>query len=231
MRDLTEDYIVGLYLEYADALRAVRARQRELHRNSRDLRARLDDIEAEVTYLLLRAGRPRCVVEAGCLHGWSTTWILQALRDNGHGRLVSIGPADGAVRRVPPELAATGWEFRHGDIRRLADRCPADLDHLFIDAAHTASFARWYLDSLLPRMPAPALVSVHDVFHRRRPLPFSEGAEVLKWLSRTGTRYFTAAPARAPRTFDRLTALRRRLDLGEPIRASAANPMVYFRLG
>src|SRR5262249_18744572 len=39
----------------------------------------LDDIEAEITYLLLRETRPCHVVEISPRGGWSTSWILAAL--------------------------------------------------------------------------------------------------------------------------------------------------------
>jgi hypothetical protein len=60
-------------------------------------------------------------------------------------------------------------------VRANLHTVPTTADYLFIDAAHSARFARWYIGNLLPRIPAGIPVSVHDVFHRRRPLPFTEG--------------------------------------------------------
>jgi hypothetical protein len=58
----------------------------------------LDDVEAELTYLALRDHRPHTVMELGTFQGWSTTWILRALRDNGHGRLHSFDQVDAVLR-------------------------------------------------------------------------------------------------------------------------------------
>jgi len=71
-------------------------------------------------------------------------------------------------------------------------------------------------------------VSVHDVFHRRRPFPFSEGAAVLGWLRGRGIPYFTASRAAAPTTHRELLARKRRSGLSEPIHHSTDNPMLFF---
>src|SRR5262249_24809440 len=104
---LTADGIADLYRAYADDLRRGRDAQRELLRQrGKTMRTQLDDLEAELTYLRLRAHRPETVIEIGALHGWSTTWILSALRDNATGHLYSYDLIDDAVRQVPQPLAA-----------------------------------------------------------------------------------------------------------------------------
>src|SRR5262245_9357247 len=85
--------LVRLYRTYAEDLRVAREAQRELLAQ-RDLRPKLDDIEAELTYLAVRAVRPESVVEIGSFHGWSTTWLLRALRDNGAGHLYTFDVVD-----------------------------------------------------------------------------------------------------------------------------------------
>jgi len=102
--------VVRLYRTYADDLRAAREAQREL-RHQYPLKPKLDDIEAELTYLALRAVRPAEVVEIGSFHGWSTTWILRALRDNGSGHLHTFDLVDHATRTVPPALSGERWTF------------------------------------------------------------------------------------------------------------------------
>lgn len=97
---ITTEYILDLYRRYSDDLHAVRVQQRTfLRRNSNSFLRRLhrmklrqyllvpmlDDLEAEITYLLIRDRGPRVVVEMSPNTGWSTTWILSALRDNQQG--------------------------------------------------------------------------------------------------------------------------------------------------
>jgi predicted O-methyltransferase YrrM len=219
-----------LYREYAGDLAAVGKAQREFAEAGRGtMTPQLDDLEAEITYLLLRAGRPAVVVEIGTLHGWSTSWILSALRDNGSGHLFSFDVVDNALSNVAHELAEGRWTFVRGDVRENLARIPPDTGHLFVDAAHSARFARWYLAELFPLVRPGVPVSVHDVFHFRFPLPLHEGRVVVRWLEAQGTPYFTPSRARARAVYDELTALRAELGL-EPVRGPGDNPMVFFRM-
>jgi predicted O-methyltransferase YrrM len=226
----TVERLSELYRTHRDRLGVARDEQRALLRSRPDMRARLDDVEAELTYLLLRERRPATVVEVGALHGWSTSWILRALRDNGTGRLYSFDRIANARGNVPPELAADRWTFVAGDVRGTVAAVPADTGYLFVDAAHSARFARWYLAELFPRVAPGVPVSVHDVFHGRRAKPFSEGAVLLRHLAERGIGHLTASPARDPEVAGRLGAVRAELGLTEPVHTGRDNPMVFFTL-
>lgn len=219
--------VLQLYRSHADALGAARDAQRSLL-SRRDLRPKLDDLEAEITYLLVRAAAPTRIVEIGTFHGWSTSWLLRALADNGHGHLHSYDIVDHAVAAVPEELAGDRWTFHHGDVRTAADLQPSTIGYLFIDAAHTARFARWYVAELLQHVDGGTPVSVHDVYHRRRAGRLSEGRVVLEWLARRQLGHFTASARAAPRVYGEIQAVRRSLGLSEVVHREAPNPMIYF---
>lgn len=221
--------VTGLYREHAAALRDAVAAQRAFLAATPSVVPQLDDLEAEITYLLLRHARPEHVVELGTFHGWSTTWILRALQDNGAGRLHSFDRVDHVLGSVPGELAGDRWTFHHGDVREHLTDVPRDTGYLFVDAAHTASFARWFLAELFPLVPAGVPVSVHDVFHTRWALPLTEGGVVLRWLRRRGTPWFTAARRRDPASFAALVALRRELGV-TGARGTTVNPMLWFTM-
>lgn len=225
---IDERYASGLYRTHRDALAGARTAQRALLAGG--VKAQLDDVEAELTYLFVRDRAPGTVVELGALHGWSTSWILRALRDAGHGELHSYDLIDRAARTVPPELAEDRWIFHHGDARGNVRELPDDIGYLFIDAAHTASFAHWYIDRVFPLVPSGTPVSVHDVFHTSRPKPFSEGRVITAWLAAQGVPYFTAAPARAPEMYARLREVKHALALDAPVRTPGRNPMIFFRM-
>ncbi|MET9018955.1 class I SAM-dependent methyltransferase [Actinopolymorpha sp. NPDC004070] len=227
---VTESFVSALYERYAEGLRRVRQEQRELYDRHRRAggRAQLDDLEAEISYLLVRHTRPAALVEIGCLHGWSTSWLLRALRDNREGTLYSFDRTGAARRWVPPELSEGRWLFTEGDVRERVAELPDDIGYLFLDAAHSARFARWYLRTLLPRLAPGTVVSVHDVHHRARPLPGTEGAELLRWLCTAGITSFTVAAAKAPDVNARLRRLRVELGLAEPVHSGADDPMVFF---
>ena len=173
------EFLAGLYRTHADDLAMVIDRQRELLADG-TITPQLDDVEAELTYLLLRHHRPSQVVEVGTYYGWSTTWILSALRDNGSGHLQSFDLVDHVCGTVPEELSTGRWTFHRGDLRETVEKVPADTGYLFVDADHGRRFARWYLEHLFGRIATGTPTSVHDVFHLPRARPFTEGSEVLR---------------------------------------------------
>ncbi|MFI9048296.1 class I SAM-dependent methyltransferase [Streptomyces sp. NPDC053427] len=232
MEAISVDHVRTLYRKYESDLRAVRdAQRRFLRERGKAMKAQLDDFEAELTYLLLRDLRPEVVVEIGTFYGWSTQWILSALRDNGTGHLHSFDIVDNVVRNVPPELSRGRWTFTKGDVREHVDKVPtATTDYLFIDADHGARFAHWYIENLFPAVPPRTPTSVHDVFHGRRPKPFSEGSVIVKWLADNALAYFTPSTAKAPEVARQLAAVKSELGLDEPVRTSDHNPMIFFTL-
>lgn len=112
-----------------------------------------------VQFCLTRAIKPQIVVETGVLHGLSSTFFLEAIKLNGHGRLHSIdlpstfedGAAnhDGFFDTLPPGLPS-GWSipnhlksFWSLEIGPSSDRLPKicrmyDTIDIFIhDSEHT----------------------------------------------------------------------------------------------
>lgn len=248
------ELVASLYRKHAPALRRVRSEQQRLYATRgnlhlervasclhvrsmldmlglpaqyhRLLKPQFDDIEAEATYLLLREFKPQTVVEIAPDGGWSTTWLLAALRDNGSGRLFSFDLFDHSTRTVPRELADGRWTFAQGDVTQQLAQLPPRIDYLFLDCAHTAEFARWYVRELFPRLAPGTPIGIHDIF----PASLGESQVVRTWLSERGVRYFTTAPAAAPDVYDQLLRVKRDLGFDEPIHDSHRNPMVFFRL-
>jgi len=125
----------------------------------------LDPASAAVLYATIRHVRPRCVVETGVASGLSSSFILQALTMNGHGRLYSIdlghqasgpgsvGPPIGArqpgTEGVPPGLMVgwlvpsdlrSNWTLIVGDSRTELPsllRRVETVDLFFHDSRHT----------------------------------------------------------------------------------------------
>lgn len=224
------EFVSGLYRKYASDLESVVARQRAfLAANEGTVTPQLDDLEAEITYLLLREYRPEHVVEIGTFYGWSTTWLLSALRDNESGHLHSFDMVDHVRRTVPAELAGERWTFHQGDIKENLGALPADTGYLFVDADHGRRFGQWYLDNLFPRMNSGIPVSVHDVYHGRGARFWSEGEVVVKWLAQRSVPHFTAARKNSPSNFAAINEVRAELGL-TGARGSTKNPMIWFNL-
>ena len=224
------DLVSGLYRKYTSDLAAVIEQQREfLAANAATVTPQLDDLEAEISYLLLREYRPERVVEIGTFYGWSTTWLLSALRDNGTGRLDSFDMVDHVRRTVPEALAGDRWTFHQGDVKDNLDALPEATDYLFIDADHGRRFGQWYVQNLFPRMASGIPVSVHDVYHGRGARVWSEGEIVVKWLARNSVPHFTAARKNSPANYAAINEVRAELGL-TGARGSTKNPMIWFNL-
>lgn len=224
------EFVRDLYRKYTSDLVAVVEQQRAFRIATRGrMTPQLDDLEAEITYLLLRELRPETVMELGTFHGWSTTWLLSALRDNGTGHLHSFDKIDNVVRQVPAALADSRWTFVRGDVRTTLDRVPPAVDYLFVDADHGQRFADWYLEHLFPLVPSGTPVSVHDVFRGRRARIWSEGAVVISWLQERGVSVFSPSRRHSPTVFAELNRLRAELGI-EGARGTTRNPMIFFRM-
>ncbi len=198
-----------------------------------DLDPQGDDIDCEIAYLLIRRFRPRTVVEISPCGGWSTTWLLSALRDVGQGHLYSYDLIDDSTRTVPPRLSERRWTFTLGDVRKLESTLPAHIDYLFMDAEHSRTFAEWYLSVLVPRVVPGGIVSVDDIFHPElvRRGETGEVEAVLSWLRERSVPYFTAAPSSRPEVYRSISEKKAAAGLQELIHTSTVNPGVFFRRG
>jgi Methyltransferase domain len=121
-------------------------------------------LDAAMAYLLVRERKPRRVVEVGSGH---STRIL-AKASAGAGEILAIDPAPRTdiaglpgVTIVPSTLQAAPASLFEGLL-------PGDM--LFIDSSHIlmpGSDVDFLFNRVLPRLPAGALVHIHDIY-----LPF-----------------------------------------------------------
>jgi hypothetical protein len=198
------------------------------------------DFDCEILYLLVRALRPKVLVEVSPSGGWSTSWILNALRDNGAGTLYSCDLIDDSARNLPRELTDGRWKFLQGDVFRTVENLPSQIEFLFVDALHTAEFARWYVQHLFPRLTSDAVVGVDDMFHQQGGMFVSvlgaKGGEtepdvMMSWLRERNQSYYTVAEPLARSDAEAVRAVRRELNLSPPLRRIGGNPAIFFQLG
>ncbi|MDT0331954.1 class I SAM-dependent methyltransferase [Nocardiopsis lambiniae] len=222
------DHISALYRTHRDDLARARDHIRALPATAPA--PALDDIEAEITYLLIRHHTPDHVVRIGTAHSTATAWTLAALRDNGAGRLHTFDTHDPDPHHLPPGMDPDRWKHTKGDVRAKLTHLPPHTGLLTLDTAHGGWFARWYLHHLLPTLRPHTPIAVHGVFRHPRTAPFTEGALVLSWLANNTTGYFTASAARAPHTHQALTDLKTELTLNTPLTATRTDPAIFFHL-
>ena len=138
---------------------------------------------AEVYYMICRLLEPDLVVETGVMHGISTTFILQALDDNGKGILYSIDApradytSEGYFvhHRLPrnfqpgwiiPNALRQRWKLVLGDSRQelplLLARLPK-IDIFLHDSEHTYELMQFEYSKSWPRLKVGGLLLSDDV--------------------------------------------------------------------
>lgn len=148
------------------------------------------NFDVETMYLLIRLARPEVVVETGVLYGATSAHILEALRLNGGGRLVSIDLPK-RVGELPqeflvPEPLREGWQLILGDSKvelpaLLARLGRIDLFHH--DSLHTYGHMLWEYSAAYPHLKPGGVISSHDVLSGIMRSPFKD------FCTRQGMRY------------------------------------------
>jgi hypothetical protein len=146
--------------DYAPALMAIGGEPPPQPRWTQGWFPRLD---AALAYALVRARRPRRIVEVGSGH--STRFIARAAADAGlEVAITAIDPQPRAdIARLPVRALRT--DVRAAGTAPFAALEPGDL--LIIDSSHVAmpgSDVDLLFNTVLPALPAGVLVHVHDIF-------------------------------------------------------------------
>ena len=156
----------------------------------------MDLFEIHVLCGLIKACHVRRVMECGPNYGWSTTFIQMALPETSEHRSYDIENFEKTIRKnVARHVPLRNWLFVLGDFRKTVTAhldFLKEVDLLFMDSDHSASFAAWYLDEikLLDPLKPGSLVHVHDVFPvGLEPPGFEESPYVLHWLEKHRDRY------------------------------------------
>jgi hypothetical protein len=158
--------------------------------------------DCEALYYLVRALRPRTVVETGVCYGASTSYILAALAANGGGRLYSIDL--GNAPDEPPNdffvapAHCDDWELVIGDSKvelpRLLDRL-GEIDLFHHDSLHTYEHMTWEYETARPHLSLAGAMSSDDVniilklSHPFQRSPFSDFCDRHEWVWQTARNF------------------------------------------
>jgi predicted O-methyltransferase YrrM len=126
----------------------------------------------ESLYLLVRAARPRIVVETGVLYGASSAHLLAALARNGDGTLYSLEigrrPEEPAHEYFVPDEVRERWRLSIGDSRwglpAVMERT-APVDMFYHDSLHTYDHMIWEFGTALPYLAPGGLLASDDVLN------------------------------------------------------------------
>lgn len=131
--------------------------------------------EAAELYAVIRAAKPRVVVETGVASGRSSAHILRALDRNGAGRLHSIdlpNVQDGSVLPegrtsgwIVPDSLRSRWDLQIRDSRELLPSLLWTLNHvdLFLhDSDHSYEAMTWEFEQVYPKMAYEGFIMSDD---------------------------------------------------------------------
>ncbi len=132
--------------------------------------------QGALLYLLVRALRPKALIETGVRPGYSTAWMLAALERNGEGELYSIGPGAVAGRAaglpygpvgelVPPALRSR-WALVLGNSTgRLAEVLDqvGEVDLFFSDNGPDLDRSQFELRKAWSAMAPGGVVVAHHI--------------------------------------------------------------------
>jgi Methyltransferase domain len=152
--------VLGLVEEYANELAAIGSAPPPAPRWDQDWFPRLD---AAAAYAMVRATRPKRIVEVGSGH--STRFMARAVADGGlDTRITAIDPKPRAAIR------GLNVEWLQSHVETLPYGLFAALganDILFIDSSHQlkpGSDVEFLMGEVIPRLPHGVRVHFHDIF-------------------------------------------------------------------
>jgi predicted O-methyltransferase YrrM len=150
-------------------------------------------VPGTLLYALVRALRPSVIIETGVANGVSSTFLLGAIRDNGHGKLVSIDlpfTIDGdepapimpgtAIEKeqwspvprgrdhgwIVPEYLRASWDLRMGDARELLPEALGEheaVDFFLHDSLHTLDHMLFEFRAAWPKLRSGGLLASDDL--------------------------------------------------------------------
>jgi predicted O-methyltransferase YrrM len=128
------------------------------------------EFDCESLFFLVRAAKPRTVVETGVCYGVSSTYLLEALNHNGRGELHSIDlgnePDEPPNDFFVPSRLKHRWHLIHGDSKQELPRILKELGEIDLfhhDSLHTFEHMTWEYETALPHVSPRGALSSHDV--------------------------------------------------------------------
>jgi predicted O-methyltransferase YrrM len=146
--------------------------------------------EAELLYLCVRLARPALVVETGVGAGFSTTFILQALKKNNHGKLYSIDfyKDDERCGWIIPTDLKNRWKLIRGLSRQALNPLLEQLGSIDVfmhDSDHSYENMMTEFRTVWPFLKSGGIFLAHDVGRNDALFDFCKEVNFSWWRART----------------------------------------------
>jgi predicted O-methyltransferase YrrM len=159
----------------------------------------LSPLRAPTLYAIVRATKPRTIVETGVANGVSSSVILQALETNGNGELHSIDfpnidpgaliPSEKDVGWLVPSELRSRWRLRLGQskyvLRQLLEELKA-IDMFFHDSDHSYENMKFELATSFEFIREGGFLIADDIQDNSAFYDFLRENSPLPWISLGG---------------------------------------------
>lgn len=123
---------------------------------------------------IIRAMKPKKILEAGVANGGGSAIILNAIRDIDGAELYSVDYTENSYRYPDkpsgflvdekfPELSDKWHMYRGGDVSRYIESVGGDIDLLMLDTVHTHPWETLNFLCVLPFMRNDSFTVLHDI--------------------------------------------------------------------
>jgi len=138
-------------------------------------------LEGQILYALVRALKPRHVVQIGGWVGCSATHIGMALKANGGGILTSVDLDPGQCSRLWNEVRPYVDLVTGDGVAWLQQQPVHSIDLLFEDAEHSVHLTQALVETALSRMVKGGFMINHDAGHIRLGAAVCRALDQAQW--------------------------------------------------
>ena len=132
---------------------------------------------ARLCYSLCRVLTPEIVIETGVASGVSSTFILEALAENGTGHLHSVDlpplaarKEEGVIGALIPDEVRGRWTLHRGSSRKVLPRLLDEMGEVQVflhDSLHTRQVMAWEFATVTPSLARPWALIADDVHNNK----------------------------------------------------------------
>ena len=151
---ITKNEIVDAYAKYNN----------EFDYNFISVTGAFHPFESTMLYSLMRLIKPKKIIEMSPDKGLTTKIMIDACNKNKiRCKIYSFDVHDASIDLDEDTEEMVFRKLIIGDAKEtLTDEYLKNCDFMFIDSDHSAEFATWYCDNILPKLKRGVLIWIHD---------------------------------------------------------------------